>query len=58
VEDFFKELKGGFGIEWTSCGESYANAIIFRLGSLPVTYSSGPKVPPRDPFSTWALKEK
>jgi hypothetical protein len=50
VEDFFTELKGGFGTEWISCEESYANTVFFRLGSSPVTYLSGPKVPPRNSF--------
>lgn len=34
VENYIKELKGGFGMEWMPCGESYANAVFFRLGVL------------------------
>ncbi len=30
VENYIKELKGGFGMEWMPCGESYANAVFFR----------------------------
>ncbi len=32
AEDFFKKLKGGFDMEWTSCAESYADAVFLRLG--------------------------
>ncbi|MDP2937425.1 MAG: transposase [Dehalococcoidia bacterium] len=34
AENYFKELKAGFGMEWMPCGESYANAVFFRLGFL------------------------
>lgn len=34
VENYIKELKGGFGMEWMPCGESYANAIFFRIGVI------------------------
>lgn len=34
AENYFKELKAGFGMEWMPCGESYANAVFFRLGVL------------------------
>jgi len=34
VENYIKELKEGFGMEWMPCGESYANAIFFRIGIL------------------------
>jgi len=32
VENFIKEIKDGFGMEWMPCGESYANAVFFRIG--------------------------
>ena len=32
VENFIKEIKEGFGMEWMPCGESYANAVFFRIG--------------------------
>lgn len=32
VENYFKELKSGFGLAWMPCGESYANAVFFRIG--------------------------
>jgi hypothetical protein len=34
VENYIKELKDGFGMEWMPCGESYANAVFFRLGVI------------------------
>jgi hypothetical protein len=34
VENYIKELKSGFGMEWMPCGESYANAIFFRIGVI------------------------
>lgn len=34
VENYIKELKNGFGLEWMPCGESYANAVFFRIGVL------------------------
>jgi hypothetical protein len=34
IENWIKELKGGFGMEWMPCGESYANAVYFRLGVI------------------------
>jgi hypothetical protein len=34
VENYIKELKGGFGMEWMPCGESYANAVFFRIGVI------------------------
>jgi hypothetical protein len=34
MENYIKELKDGFGMEWMPCGESYANAVFFRLGVL------------------------
>jgi hypothetical protein len=33
-ENWIKELKDGFGMEWMPCGETYANAVFFRLGVL------------------------
>jgi hypothetical protein len=35
---FLKDLRGGFDMEWTSCGESRSSGMLFGLGSLPVTY--------------------
>ena len=29
-----KEFINGFGIEWVPCGETYANAVFFRIGVL------------------------
>lgn len=34
VENFIKELKEGFGMTWMPCGETYANAVFFRLGVI------------------------
>jgi hypothetical protein len=34
VENYIKELKTGFGMEWMSCGETDANAIFFRIGVI------------------------
>jgi hypothetical protein len=34
VENNFKELKHGFGMEWMPCGETQANAVFFRIGVL------------------------
>jgi len=34
AENFNKELKIGFGMEWMPCGQSYANAVFFRIGVL------------------------
>jgi len=34
VENWIKELKSGFGMEWMPCGETYANAVFFRLGVI------------------------
>jgi len=34
AENFIKELKDGFGMEWMPCGETYANAVFFRLGVI------------------------
>ncbi len=34
VENFIKELKDGFGLNWMPCGESYANAVFFRIGVI------------------------
>ena len=33
-ENWIKELKDGFGMEWMPCGETYANAVYFRLGVI------------------------
>ena len=34
VENNFKELKNGFGMDWMPCGELQANAAFFRIGIL------------------------
>jgi hypothetical protein len=34
AENFTKELKIGFGMERMPCGQSYANAVFFRIGVL------------------------
>jgi len=34
AENYFKELKGGFGMEWTPCGATRANAVFFRIGVI------------------------
>jgi hypothetical protein len=32
AENFIKELKEGFGMDWMPCAETYANAVFFRIG--------------------------
>lgn len=34
VENFIKELKYGFGMDWMPCGETCANAVFFRIGVI------------------------
>ena len=34
AENFIKELKEGFGMEWMPCGETSANAVFFRIGVI------------------------
>ncbi len=34
AENIFKELKGGFGLDWMPCGETSANAVFFRIGII------------------------
>ena len=34
VENFIKELKDGFGMDWMPCGETHANAVFFRIGVI------------------------
>ena len=34
AENYIKELLSGFGMEWMPCGETYANAVFFRIGVL------------------------
>ena len=34
MENFIKELKEGFGLDWMPCGESHANAVFFRIGVI------------------------
>jgi hypothetical protein len=34
AENYFKELKHGFGMDWMPCGETHANAVFFRIGVI------------------------
>lgn len=34
AENYFKELKSGFGMDWMPCGETLANAVFFRIGVI------------------------
>ncbi len=34
IENFIKELKDGFGMNWMPCGETNANAVFFRIGVM------------------------
>lgn len=34
VENYIKELKNGFGMDWMPCGETHANAVFFRIGVI------------------------
>ena len=34
VENYIKELKDGFGMNWMPCGETSANAVFFRTGVI------------------------
>lgn len=34
AENYFKELKHGFGMDWMPCGETKANAVFFRIGVI------------------------
>jgi hypothetical protein len=34
AENYFKELKHGLGMDWMPCGETYANAVFFRIGVI------------------------
>ena len=34
LENYIKELKDGFGMEWMPCGETHANAVFFRIGVI------------------------
>jgi hypothetical protein len=34
AENYIKELKEGFGMEQMPCGETYANAVFFRIGVI------------------------
>jgi len=34
AENLIKELKEDFGMEWMPCGETYANAVFFRIGLI------------------------
>jgi hypothetical protein len=39
VENYIREIKSGFGMDWMSCAEAYANAVFFKIGLLFVTFS-------------------
>jgi hypothetical protein len=41
AENFNKELKIGFGMERMPCGQSYANAVFFRLGVIAYNLFTG-----------------
>ena len=34
AENYIKELKEGLGLSWMPCGETYANAVFFRIGVI------------------------
>jgi hypothetical protein len=34
AENFLKELKGGLGLDRMPCGQSFANAVFFRIGVI------------------------
>ena len=34
LENYIKELKNGLGMDWMPCGETYANAVFFRIGVI------------------------
>ncbi len=34
AENYIKELLNGFGMQWMPCGETYANAVFFRIGVI------------------------
>ena len=34
AENFIKELKEGFGMNWMPCGETHANAVFFKIGVI------------------------
>jgi hypothetical protein len=34
IENYIKELKDGFGMNWMPCGETNANAVFFRIGVI------------------------
>jgi len=34
AENYIKELVNGFGMQWMPCGETYANAVFFRIGVI------------------------
>jgi len=34
VENYIKEFKSGFGMDWMPCGETHANAAFFRIGVI------------------------
>ena len=45
VENYIKELKSGFGMGWMPCGESYANAVFFRIGVIAYNLFLAMKLP-------------
>lgn len=57
AENFIKELKEGFGMEWMPCGEVDANAVFFRIGVIAYNLFQAMKLlslPPRWRTSTIA----
>lgn len=41
AENFLKELKGGLGLDRMPCGQSFANAVFFRLGVIAYNLFTG-----------------
>ena len=44
VENIFKELKDGFGMDWIPCRETEANAVFFRQGVIVYNCSQAMKL--------------
>jgi hypothetical protein len=44
IENWIKELKEGFGMNWMPCGETFANAVYFRLGVIAYNLLAAMKV--------------
>ncbi len=52
IENFIKELKNGFGMNQMPCGQTYANAVFFRIGVLAYNIFIGLRniIYPHNPF--------